>query len=121
MVSSENVRIWRTPFLKERCIPEEESGGCNKLCFPNKQISIRRGWLRQLDIKEGLQIRKSRTSSFGSPVMIVQVCNHSLVDGSFQPSHRPGKDERSIVFHANCVRDLPSDNLLPLVKGISWN
>jgi hypothetical protein len=31
------------------------------------------------------------TSSFGSPVMIVQVRNHSSVPGSFQPSHGPAK------------------------------
>jgi hypothetical protein len=38
------------------------------------------------------------TSSFGSPVMIVQVCSHSLVDGSFQPSQSPANTDGESSF-----------------------
>jgi hypothetical protein len=40
------------------------------------------------------------TSSLGSPVMIVQVCSHSSVAGSFQPSHRPAKTKGASSFIA---------------------
>ena len=40
----------------------------------------------------------SRTNSFGSPVIIVQVCNHSPFAGSFQPSHDPANTKGESSF-----------------------
>jgi hypothetical protein len=59
--------------------------------------------------------------SFGSPVMIVQLRNHSSVAGSFHPFPKAGEHERRIVLHADCVWDLSANHLFPLVKGIRQN
>src|SRR6266481_7712493 len=39
----------------------------------------------------GIRVCIWATSAFGSPVMITQVRNHSLVSGFCQPSQRPAK------------------------------
>jgi hypothetical protein len=46
----------------------------------------------------GIRVWISRTNSFGSPVMIVQVCRHSSLAGSFHPSHKPAKTNGELSF-----------------------
>jgi hypothetical protein len=47
----------------------------------------------------GIRVWISRTNSFGSPVIIVQVRSHSLVAGSFQPVAANGLEIWSSASH----------------------
>jgi hypothetical protein len=63
------------------------AGNGIKTSFPASPVS-HESWCfsgRMTGIREWI----SRTNSFGSPVIMVHVCNHSSFAGSFHPSHKP--------------------------------
>ncbi len=68
----------------------------------------------------GIRVWIWATSSLGSPVMIVQVCNHSS-GGRFLPAFPEARENKGrIVLHPDRIGDLSADDLFPFVEAVLW-